>query len=612
MNKEKSTNQSPITRNYFLLSVFLISLFALQSFWHAKDKSSTIDEGTHLTVSYLLCKTGQLDYDFNHTPFIRYLFAIPLLWMNPSLPSQMQPPALPRSVPLVDQRASAIFLYSEIFLYDTNRASAEKMLLASRVVNILLGCLLGYWIFKWSKKCYGDRAGIFSLGLFALCPNLIAHSSLVTTDVGGVTFAVGFLYSLTILMERNTVKWILFSGFLLGAALLSKFTNIFLIPLFILSSFFLNKIQDRNYRAIFKTTAAVLFVGWFVLCAGYKFQGLFSTHSLQEEDWKYLGYGKTVQTLYRFAPLPDSFMRGIVSVVHHSKRDHPAYLLGNHSVLGWWYYFPMAFFLKTPSVTLMLLIVWLFLLIKKRIPLTRTEALIIFPMIFYFGMAMMGHINIGIRHILICYPLLYVLFGKIACFLLPGSLKSMVLSGMIFYFLAAEVFSVSPHYLAFFNRIAGGPAKGIEYLSDSNIDWGQDLKNLSKFLKDEGNPELILCYFGVVSPEFYGIQYQGVVRRWSYHLNSASPEKEYLAVSVSDLQDISFKGKNLFGWLKNKEPLKKVGFSIYVYDVTTDLESQKELLRLYQMAGEKEMVLRQVDRIKNLSRSLNAIEIYPG
>ena len=43
-----------------------------------------------------------------------------------------------------------------------------------------------------------------------------------------------------------------------------------------------------------------------------------------------------------------------------------------------------------------------------------------------------------------------------------------------------------PDYLTYFNEIVGGPKKGIDYLDDSNIDWGQDLKRLKGFLDKRG------------------------------------------------------------------------------------------------------------------------------
>ncbi|MCS7179706.1 MAG: hypothetical protein N0A03_10680, partial [Anaerolineae bacterium] len=44
-----------------------------------------------------------------------------------------------------------------------------------------------------------------------------------------------------------------------------------------------------------------------------------------------------------------------------------------------------------------------------------------------------------------------------------------------------------PHYLAFFNELAGGPYGGHHYLVDSNLDWGQSFKALKEWLgKQQG------------------------------------------------------------------------------------------------------------------------------
>ncbi len=47
---------------------------------------------------------------------------------------------------------------------------------------------------------------------------------------------------------------------------------------------------------------------------------------------------------------------------------------------------------------------------------------------------------------------------------------------------ALETVSVYPHFTAFFNQAAGGPAQGANYLVDSSLDWGQDLKKLKTYM----------------------------------------------------------------------------------------------------------------------------------
>lgn len=618
-------------KKFFCWAGLLLLIFFSQAFWHAKDKSATYDEMGHLTVSALLLKTEHSEYDISHPPLLRWLFAIPLRLLNPSLPD-LPLPKQHSSGSITDNPISILYNYGFHFLHE-NQIQMETLYFCTRMINILLASLLGCFIYLWAKKLYGNQAALFALTLFVFCPNLIAHSSLITTDLGGVTFAIGFLYSLSLLTERKTWADILFCGILLGLAQISKFSNLFLLPIFFLFFIGCKKIEGEKNKEIILTLFAVLAIAWFVVCAGYKFEGVFAAHTLPAKDWELLGWGSPLQSLYRWIPLPDSFLKGFLSVVWHNQRGHGAYLLGEYSSTGWWYYFPIAFLLKTPSAVLLLFLFWIVSFLRhlplsltlrrsngqshrrrpgeapgeKKWAFSRDEILLCLCLLFFFSTAMTSKINIGIRHILICFPLLYILLGKIATKISWKQVKTKVAVAALSFLLIAEVASVSPHYLAFFNRVCGGPEKGINYLSDSNIDWGQELKNLASYLKREGNPELLLSYFGTAVPQYYGIQYQALPTAGflppSDHLNSQKPLKEFLAVSLTNLQATYFRKRDLYGWLANKKPVAKIGYSIYVYDITSDLESQQEILEIYRLTGEVNKFLRQVARVNHLQKA---------
>ena len=219
--------------------------------------------------------------------------------------------------------------------------------------------------------------------------------------------------------------------------------------------------------------------------------------------------------------------------------------------------------------------------------------------------AVTSKINIGLRHILICYPVTYLLAGRIGALDWLNTSQRKRWAAIWASVLVLEVLSVSPHYLSFFNRLCGGPMKGIEYLSDSNIDWGQDLNNLAKFLKKSGNPELTLSYFGTAVPEYYDLKYQPLPTVWSYpksmQTNSIDSAKEYLAVSVTNLQGTYFGMHDLFGWLKTREPTAVIGYSIYVYDITSDKESHDKMLEMYRLTGDLNRFLREAARAKKIS-----------
>ncbi len=582
----------------------LIAIFAAQALWHARAKTATFDEGGHLVCAHAIALQHDLGIDTTHPPLVRYLMGLPMLAREvPASKDYPEPKVLPET-PMRERPSPHIYYYAAHFLFK-NIYPAESLLFGSRAVSAALGCLLGLVIFLWSRALYGNAAALLSLTLFAFCPNLIAHGSLVTTDIGGCAFAVLFLFALYRMAEKDSTARSAACGAALGLALLAKFTNLFLPAVFLIvylvSAFRARKPAGSVARNILLVTAA----SWLVLCAGYGFQGILG-HTLPAQDWADLKIGAAFQKIFRYVPLPQHFMQGILSVLHHSNRGHSAFLMGQYSVNGWWYYFPAAFAVKTPTLTLGLAALWLGALALRKIKLSWKESGLILLAAIVLWTSMNGKLNIGVRHILILYPMLYVLLGRLANLAPPEKcVKYLAAAGLL---LMIEVGSVAPHYLAFFNRASGGPEKGVDYLSDSNIDWGQDLNGLGAFMKKQGNAELVASYFGTGVPFYFGLQWQALPTGWTYpysaHINSAEPAREFLAVSVTNLQGTYFSVHDLFGWLREKTPVAKIGYSIYVYDITDDLESQEKILGIYRMNGQTQYYPRMEERIRRLRKKL--------
>ena len=73
-----------------------------------------------------------------------------------------------------------------------------------------------------------------------------------------------------------------------------------------------------------------------------------------------------------------------------------------------------------------------------------------------------------------------------------------------------SVVTVYPDYLSYFNETIGDPQNGWRYLSDSNIDWGQDLPALAEFVEENEIDRISLAYFGAGSPAFYAIPFENI------------------------------------------------------------------------------------------------------
>jgi len=177
----------------------------------------------------------------------------------------------------------------------------------------------------------------------------------------------------------------------------------------------------------------------------------------------------------------------------------------------------------------------------------------------YFALCMRSHVNLGVRHILPVYPFLFI---ALAAALTRKAWGKRAL-GVLALVLAVESVAIYPHYLAFFNGFAGGPDNGPHYLVDSNLDWGQDLNNLKKYLAAHDMKRLCICYFGRARLQYYKIDYLYLPT------TAETAQREEMdcvaAISATQLEG-AYVGRDRFAWLRARQPMAKIGYSIYLYD----------------------------------------------
>ncbi len=427
----------------------------------------------------------------------------------------------------------------------------------------------------WAYSLWGSRAAILAMALTSLEPNLVAHSSLITTDLGVALFIFLALYFLWEYL--NQPKWwvLALTGICTGLALVSKFSALLLIPiialiitlLFLINTYTLLPLErNKNEpRHKFFQAAAVFFVilsfAVVTIPPAYLFQG--------------------------FTP----WISGLEQFMSLAHAGRLAFFLGESSYLGWWNYFIVSFLIKTPIGSLILIAASLaFYRVGTR--LGRREAiLLLVPVVFIFVATSQAKVNIGLRHILPVYPLLFVLASRLATVRFHRPWLAPVLIGIPVVLTAISSLRVAPHQLAYFNELVGGPEEGYRYLSDSNLDWGQDLEGLKAYIDKNNLPMIYLSYFGTAPPSYYGIRYQYVPGAWPLEWPPpadkvpATAPRKILAISVYNLQDVSTAYYPLFRWLWTRQPIAKIGYSIFVYDLTEDREGLAKLEESYAKAG---------------------------
>jgi 4-amino-4-deoxy-L-arabinose transferase-like glycosyltransferase len=505
----------------------LLALTAVLAVTSLVGDSITFDETSHLTAGMSYLKTGDFRMAPDHPPLAKIWCALPLLLMHPYWPAADN----------AYWQEGEIFPLGRQWLFELN--DGQRLLVAARcmMVVLLLGtCLATYAL---ARRLFGPTAGLLALALAALSPTLLAHGRLVTTDV-----PIALMLSLTLLtyarlLERNTWPRLLAAGLALAAASVTKMSWPLIVPaLGAMAAVFIFRpaspgLSSRRGRAAIVLGSAVFMLFVTVLgiwtCYGWRSAIVpplpatadAAAQAQQEravaelsERWQHaltdprtgLPRGGIAPGLLRALAasglLPEAYVLGLGLTVEATQM-RGAYLMGQYSNTGWYSYFPIAFALKTPLATIGLVLAGIAALVWRKTG-TRDQALLIGVATFavlYAGLAIGGQFNIGQRHLLPIYPVLFV-FGGAAAVWLEHRVGRWLVGGALAWLLAANLW-IYPQYLTYFNELSGGPRHGYKWLADSNIDWGQDLVRLGRYARAHPEEPVKLAYFGSGLPSAY-------------------------------------------------------------------------------------------------------------
>ena len=549
-----------------LVALFLLLVFVAQGILFIRANSQTIDEAMHLAAGYSYLAKKDFRIEPQNPPLIKELLALPL-FLTYRLPFNPDPQ---------HWREADGYLIGRDLLYNST-PSADRMLALTRFPNLFLGTILVALIAWWAHRLWGNRAAMLAMALACLEPNFVAHSSLVTTDIGVSLLIFLTIYLFWEYMNQPTWGLLVATGVAAGMALLAKFSAVLVVPMIALivavslwtgsEPYVLLPVkqkQNKPKRKLLQSAAVlslIFFLTVLTIPSAYFFQG--------------------------FRP----WLSGFDQFLALSQEGLPAFFFGEYSSHSWWSYFLIAFLIKTPVGSLILITTSL-VFYRAGSPLRYRQALfLVLPVIIIFVAMTQAKTNIGLRHILPTYPFLFVLASRLATIRLGRTWLAPLLIGIPVLFTAISSLRIAPHQLAYFNEFVGGPEQGYRYLSDSNLDWGQDLKGLKAYMEREKLPIIYLSYFGTAPPYYYGIRYQYVAGKgsleWPPPSNKvpAHAARKILAISVYNLQDVSRPNDPLFRWLWVRQPVAKIGYSIFIYDLTNDPEGLMKLEEIYVKAG---------------------------
>jgi hypothetical protein len=550
---------------FVLIACALVALFLAQSFLASRVKSPTFDEATHIAAGLSYVRTGEVRANPQHPPLLKTIAGLSLLLAGMRLPD----------IPETRRMLGGAGGENAVGRAVISRNGPDRVMFWARLPFPLLAAMLGLLIYFWVRKLAGDVAALAALFLYALDPTILAHSYLVTMDVGLALFAVLFLFALWEYLQFPSSRRLLFCGLAMGALLAAKFSAVFLLP--VAAALLLAAVRwptqpvpdDRSqllcpYSRSSADASAVR--GYAAAACAFLAICLMAT--------------LVIQALYFSPGGLFLYSTGIQRVNVDHAPDYPVFLAGRlqHNFTG---YFAAAYLLKEPVASLLLVAIGLVALARSKTISVLAKLFLLLPPAVLFAAHTIWADNMGIRYMIPELPFACCLGGMGAAWLIQSRSRwTRLLAVVLAVWIVVAAIGIYPDHLSYFNEAAclpghlnrigidGGARCGPLWLDDSNVDWGQGLKQLKGWLDRHARGRAIrLAYFGTFLPEAYGV----ACERIGPEELMEDPQPGLYAVSAHFVARVPALGARLKPgageWLRRTPPVAIVGHAFYVYEI---------------------------------------------
>ncbi len=562
---------SEIRKFSFVPVIFLLSFFFFLTFTSSLSESPTTDEPGFIINGLLYMKYGNLVFNSGSPILPNIISTVPLIAFGPNLTIPTEPKYF---------QQGNVHDFAKYFLL-LNKVNIDTILLLTRLPMMIVGTLLGFFIFFWAKRWYGYVPALLALALYVSEPSFLAHSHYAATDVPFALLFIMTLFFLERYVTTNRTQYLILFIISFVLSQLTKITAIFLFPLtfFIFYWYSTKTTVFGKIMVSGRMMVILILLSIFAINAFYGFRDIglpLSYYLTRDQAVKNSPYSKNLiqfglpSYFYTSIPLPISYQYvktlGWAAYVR-SKIPEPAFLAGRYFNTGWKLYFPVTILFKMSLGLLMFLAISLFLHFNQKKQFEKRELVfVVMPLALFMGIMLFSRVNSGYRLMLFLVPL-FILF---AVRFVSKMNRLTYIFILIALFQLAITISNFPNFLGYANFI--DPRNKYKYLTDSNVDWGQDVKRLSMYLKDNKINTIHMNLFGVMDTEIYGKPYNRFGPSWikeeGVNENCQNQGWGVYAISASQLNGTFLDNHACFVWLLKKGTLLDVvGSSIYIYSV---------------------------------------------
>jgi 4-amino-4-deoxy-L-arabinose transferase-like glycosyltransferase len=474
------------------MALALIGAYALQLALHITHTSVTYDEPVFMFSGYHQWKCGDFGIDPENPPLVKYVAAFPLRSQTLNVPTN-GPQCGAGFTGKFDE-----YIESNQFLVANG---IDRVVIPARAATTVFSLLLAVLLLFCVRRMFGEAEALVAEALLAFEPVMIAHGSLATTDMAAAAMFFASVFALYLYWQKASALKVVAMGLSIGAMLASKHSALPALAFLWLLVFAAAWFDSRpaadaagelwgRLRSGLAAVGVATAIGFVCLWASYGFhfyampragREILPASALPEGT---TGFAERVALMTQWGRaahiLPEAYLFGITDVLRQNIL-HQTYLLGKTYSHGLWYYFPIAFSAKTSLTLLAMLGLGIFALIRYREK--RREYLFWgVPALCYFAFSLTSGLDIGVRHILPVYPFAIAIAAAGACSLARRMPKAWIAIVAMLVFGGVDSARTFPNYISFSNELWGGTNNTYKVLSDSNVDWGQNLKQIRTYI----------------------------------------------------------------------------------------------------------------------------------
>jgi 4-amino-4-deoxy-L-arabinose transferase-like glycosyltransferase len=543
---------NPSRLEWAAVAALLLVLFAATAF-EAWTLGPTVDEPSHILSSWLWWRGRDRLYPRDVPPLIKIVGGSGMFLRKLPVPDDLGKPGDTRS-----EWTEAAALFGRL-----DPAQLQPFLFRARLPLVLFPLLGAVVLWLWARELFGVPAGLTVAALWAMCPTVLGHSALFKNDVAASAMYLLCWYSVWRFWRKPAALAAALVGLTAALALLSKFSMLFVLPgaLAVLAT---RALVLRRPFAVLLWPALAAACAWLATAAAWQFELRFPPPLTDPELPRWFVAAASV---LRFVPVPEAAWTGVLSLLKADAHPVPVYLLGQVYPEGNRAYFVAATLLKMSAPVLVLLAAGLYVTLRRIRELRAADLFWLVPGFLYFTLASLSSLHLGVRLVMPAWAFFFLLAGAA----IPVLSRRWTAAALACAFLLTA--TAYPYGISYFNPWAGRPWNRLEYLADSNIDWGQSLGEAGRYARSHGIERIHLAYFGFDRQERYFAPGQVIAVPVPWDATSdverLQPEKGWYAISATLLPGHLFlpRYRNYFAEFLRRRPQAVAGGSIFIYRI---------------------------------------------